>query len=134
MAQGTLAYGAMGAFARVMPAVVFHGDKDTTVYPINGEQVVQQWISTDDHADDGTHNGSIPTTRSSTATGQVSGGHSYDVDFYVDALAAPLHERWLVRGMGHAWSGGCSCKPYNDPAGPDATAAMYDFFTRHPKP
>lgn len=35
-------------------------------------------------------------------------------------------------GMGHAWSGGCSCAAYADPSGPDATRATYDFFMRHP--
>jgi poly(hydroxyalkanoate) depolymerase family esterase len=132
--QGALAHQAMGAHARVVPVIVFQGDADTTVPPINAEQVVQQWISTNDYADDGTRNGSVPTRRYSTISGPAAGGHRYDVDYYVDQAGAPVVERWLVRGMGHAWSGGCVCEPYTDPDAPDATAATYAFFEAHPKP
>jgi poly(3-hydroxybutyrate) depolymerase len=43
-------------------------------------------------------------------------------------------QSWLVAGMGHAWSGGCSCEQYADPAGPDESTAMYTFFMAHPMP
>jgi poly(3-hydroxybutyrate) depolymerase len=36
--------------------------------------------------------------------------------------------------MGHAWSGGCACEPFTDAKGPDATAASWAFFERHPRP
>lgn len=133
VAQGGLAYGAMGAFARSVPVVVFQGDRDATVPPVNAEQVVQQWIATDDHADDGAYNGSISTARASTAPGQVPGGRAYDVDAYADGAGGELVQRWLVHGMGHAWSGGCSCRPFTDPLGPDATTATWEFFARHPR-
>ena len=132
--QGALAHQAMGAHVRVVPVIVFQGDADFIVPPINADQVVQQWISTNDYADDGSRNGSVPTTRSSTASGQAAGGQRYDVDYYVDRTGGPLIERWLVRGMGHGWSGGCVCEPFTDPSGPDATAATYAFFEAHPNP
>lgn len=111
VAQGATAFAEMDVFARVMPAIVFHGDKDTTVYPITASRSSRQWVSTDDHADDRTHNGSIATTPSSTVARPVTGGRSYSVDSYVDGAGAPLIERWLVYGMGHGCSRGCSCKP-----------------------
>jgi hypothetical protein len=43
-----------------MPFVIFEGDKDTTVPPINAEQLLEQWQVTDDWADDGASNGSVP--------------------------------------------------------------------------
>jgi poly(hydroxyalkanoate) depolymerase family esterase len=132
--QGELAYRAMGPRARALPVIVFQGDADFTVPPINGEQVVQQWVATNDYGDDGSRNGTVARTPSSTLSGKKPGGHAYEIDYYVDRSGAPLIERWLVRTMGHAWSGGCSCEPFTDPRGPDATAETYAFFSRHPKP
>lgn len=36
----------------------------------------------------------------------------------------------MVPGMGHAWSGGAPGLPYSYPEGPDATALMWNFFSR----
>jgi poly(hydroxyalkanoate) depolymerase family esterase len=134
---GLLARQAMGAYARSMPVVVFQGDKDTTVPPINADQLVRQWQVTADWADDGAANGSVPRLALRTSIAWSSGfaGHTATVARYMDGRGQELVERWLVRGMGHAWSGGCSCaSSYADPSGPDATRAMYDFFMSHPMP
>ena len=122
------AYAEMGARARPLPVIAFEGSKDTTVPPVNADQLVRQWLLTDDLADDRAQNGSVSTTPDATDSGQVPGGHAYTVRHYDGDLA----QYWLVDGMSHAWSGGCSCEPYADPAGPDETAAMYAFFMSHP--
>lgn len=132
--QGQKAYQAEGAYARVVPVLSFQGDADTAVAPLNGQQVIDQWISADDYADDGSHNGSIPTSVASTQNGQVSGGESYTISHYVDGHGASLADYWLVHGMGHAWGGGCSCQLFADPSGPDETGAFWSFFSAHPKP
>src|SRR5947209_5109085 len=44
--QGRSAYDAMGSFARVVPTIVFQGTSDMIVNRVNGDQVVQQWIQT----------------------------------------------------------------------------------------
>jgi poly(hydroxyalkanoate) depolymerase family esterase len=131
---GLLAHRAMGSHARPLPVVVFQGDKDTTVPPINAQQLVQQWQVTADWADDGAANRSVPRRARRTSSARASGGRTASVARYVDGRGHELVQRWLVRGMGHAWSGGCSCAAYADPSGPDATGAMYDFFMRHPMP
>jgi poly(hydroxyalkanoate) depolymerase family esterase len=131
---GRLAYGAMGARARVQPVVVFHGDRDAVIPPVNAVQIVRQWQATADWADDGADNGSIPRGPASSADGAAIGGQTYTVTSYVDGHGNELEQSWLVHGMGHAWSGGCGCEPYADPAGPDETRAMVDFFDRHPLP
>jgi poly(3-hydroxybutyrate) depolymerase len=69
-----------------------------------------------------------------TAPGQIPGGRGYTVRSYGDAKGGELMQYWLVQGMGHAWSGGCTCQSYADPQGPDETAAMYAFFASHPMP
>jgi poly(hydroxyalkanoate) depolymerase family esterase len=131
---GQQAYAAMGSHARPMPVIVFQGDKDTTVPPVNAQQIVQQWEVTNDLADDGVANGSIPTQPMSSTPSQVRGGRAYTVSTYADGHKAEMMQYWLIAGMGHAWSGGCSCESYSDPSGPDETAAMYGFFVNHPMP
>jgi poly(hydroxyalkanoate) depolymerase family esterase len=131
---GAQAYKAMGTYARPMPVILFEGDQDKTVPPVNAQQLVQQWQVTDDLADGGGADGSIPVQPTGVTRGSVPGGHTYTVTSYSDGKNKDLLESWLVAGMGHAWSGGCSCAQYADPAGPDETTAMYAFFMAHPMP
>jgi poly(hydroxyalkanoate) depolymerase family esterase len=128
------AYKAMGQYHRPIPVIVFQGDQDKTVPPINAQQLVQQWLRTDDLADDGTANGSIPSVASGSRSGRSSAGMNYTTTSYADGHGKELIQSWLVAGMGHAWSGGCSCQQYSEPSGPDETSAMYDFFMAHPMP
>jgi poly(hydroxyalkanoate) depolymerase family esterase len=131
---GLLARRAMGPYARPLPVVVFQGDTDTTVPPINADQLVRQWQVTADWADDGAANGSVPRPARKTTLAQRTSRRTARVASYADGRGKELVERWLVRGMGHAWSGGCSCAAHADPSGPNATRAMYDFFMSHPMP
>jgi poly(hydroxyalkanoate) depolymerase family esterase len=131
---GEQAYRAMGAQARVVPAVVFHGGKDTTVPVADADQLMQQWKTTADWADDGAPNGSIPAAPAATTQAHVASGQAYTLTKYVDGHGRELVQYWLVPEMAHAWSGGCSCAQYSDPGGPDETRAMYDFFAQHPMP
>jgi poly(hydroxyalkanoate) depolymerase family esterase len=131
---GMLAHRAMGPFARPLPVVVFQGDGDKTVPPVNAEQLVRQWQVTGDWADDGAANGSVQRSTRNTSFSWAAGRRMATVASYPDTRGQELVQRWLVHGMGHAWSGGCSCATYADPSGPDATRAMYDFFARHPHP
>jgi poly(hydroxyalkanoate) depolymerase family esterase len=51
---------------------------------------------------------------------------------YRNARGAPVLETWLVRGMGHAWSGGDARGTHSWPAGPSATEHMLDFLLAAP--
>ncbi len=104
---------------RGVPAIVFHGDRDTTVNPRNADAVVEQ----------AAHGASLSTQ---SEDGQVSGGHSYRRTRRVDADGRTVVEQWVVRGAAHAWSGGSSASSYTDPRGPDATGEMLRFFLEHP--
>jgi poly(hydroxyalkanoate) depolymerase family esterase len=125
---GQSAYSAMGSHARVMPVIVFEGDQDTTVPPVNAQQAVQQWQTTDGLVSKST----MPAASTNVSTGTAPGGQTYTVTHYGDGQGHEIIQSWLVHGMGHAWSGGSSSQQYADPAGPDETAAMYAFFTAHP--
>jgi poly(hydroxyalkanoate) depolymerase family esterase len=128
--QGKEAFAAMGSFARVVPTIVFHGTDDAVSAPINGNQVVQQWMETDSLASQGGYQADF-NTPSSTMNGQVPGGHSYTLYAWNDDNGKEVQEYWLINGMGHAWSGG-SPGDFTDPEGPSASLAMYTFFKNHP--
>jgi poly(hydroxyalkanoate) depolymerase family esterase len=128
------AFKAMGSYARPMPVIAFQGDKDTTVPPVNADQLVQAEQVANDWADDGAENGSIPRAQSSWNFGRAPGGRTYTVKHYTDGHSHELAQYWVVNGMGHAWSGGNPAAQYADPAGPDESAAMYAFFMAHPAP
>ena len=108
---------------RVVPTIVFHGDRDTTVHPLNGEQVIAQSLtaSASPNAD------SRGRSHVTVERGQVANGHAYTRTIY-HGTSGPSAEHWLVHGAGHAWSGGSSSGSFTDPKGPDATMEMIRFF------
>jgi poly(hydroxyalkanoate) depolymerase family esterase len=111
-----------GERTEIVPTIVFHGDRDTTVHPRNGERLL---------AIAGGQNGSTPRVR--TRQGRAPGGYEYTRFTYHDANGRALLERWSVHGLGHAWSGGSYPGSYTDPRGPDASAEMVRFFGQHHK-
>ena len=98
------------------PTIVFHGDRDATVNPVNGEQVLA--------ASAGAH---TPETKRAKS----SNGREYTQRSYMDPSGCLVAEHWAVHGAGHAWSGGRSQGSYTDGTGPDATAEMIRFFLAH---
>jgi poly(hydroxyalkanoate) depolymerase family esterase len=111
--------------SRVVPAIVFHGDRDHTVHPCNGEQVTTQWVQN-------TTAGAPVPPKVSVQRGRVPGGRAYTRSIYEDENGQPLAEHWLIHGAGHAWSGGSNSGTYTDPKGPDASSEMLRFFLEHP--
>jgi poly(hydroxyalkanoate) depolymerase family esterase len=130
--SGRAAYQAMGSRAREVPFVVFEGDQDPIVPPVNAQQLVRAGQVAADWADDGSENGSVPSAPARSALDQTRAGQSYTTSDYSDGHGNELAQLWLVHGMGHAWSGGNAAEQWSEPAGPDETAAIYDFFTTHP--
>lgn len=103
---------------RPAPAIVFHGDRDTTVNPRNGEYVIAQSRAGE-------------ALKVSTLEGRSEGGLRYHRTIHSDARGAPILEHWVVHGAGHAWSGGSPDGTYTDPSGPDASREMVRFFKNH---
>ena len=120
---------ATGESARIVPAIVFHGDRDRTVHPRNAERLLEHYCPASLTGSRDDASGSAP--RETVRQGQVPGGHAYTRATYRDAGGRAMAERWTVHGLGHAWSGGSSSGSYTDPKGPDASAEMVRFFNEH---
>ena len=106
---------------QLVPTIVFHGDRDTTVNPVNGDQVIAQSKAGSD-------------LRTTVSRGQAPGGISYTRTVACDDSGHPMLEHWVLHGAGHAWSGGSPTGSYTEPHGPDASREMMRFFLEHPKP
>ena len=98
-----------------VPTIVFHGDRDSTVHPNNGDQILQQFRRT-------------TRTQAKVHRGRAPGGHGYTRTVHSDADGRDIFEHWTIHGAGHAWSGGSAAGSYTDPRGPDATREMLRFF------
>lgn len=111
--------GAVGLASRQrqthVPAIIFHGDRDTTVSPRNGHAVAAQSV------------GDAPLgTR--VEEGRVRDGHSYTRTIRTNAAGRVVVEHWALHGASHAWTGGSPEGSYTDPRGPDASREMVRFF------
>jgi poly(hydroxyalkanoate) depolymerase family esterase len=130
--QGQLAFEAMrGGLARKqkrrMPVIVFHGTEDTTVNPVNADQVVAQWSKT--NACLATQSPNIEFALSEkVVSGKVPEDYAYRKYIYTDQAGCLLMEKWLVQGLGHTWSGSPKASKYGDPKGPNASAEIWRFF------
>ncbi|WP_439402283.1 alpha/beta hydrolase family esterase [Bradyrhizobium sp. DASA03068] len=101
-----------------VPTIVFHGNRDTTVHPKNGDQIIEQ-----------SARATRPTTK--VLRGRVPHGHAYTRTVLIDGAGRAISEHWDIDGAGHAWSGGSPAGSYTDPQGPDATREMLRFFLEH---
>jgi len=105
------------------PTIVFHGDRDATVHPLNGEQVFRAAVGSAD-------GGGAPEVERRNAPDGRPVTHSTQRH----ADGRPRAEHWLVHGAGHAWSGGQAAGSYTDVQGPSATREMLRFFFDNPRP
>ncbi len=105
-----------------VPTIVFHGDRDSTVHPSNGEGVVAQLLQAQSAA-----------PQRVVEEGRVPGGRSFTRIAFRGRDGGSVSEQWIVHGAGHSWSGGSPAGSYTDPSGPDATHEMLRFFMEHPR-
>jgi poly(hydroxyalkanoate) depolymerase family esterase len=91
-----------------VPLIVFQGDRDTTVAPVNARALLEPWER--------------------TARAEVTTGPGWTRRAYRDPGGRVVAEWWSVRELGHAWSGGSRQGSYTDPEGPDASAELVRFF------
>jgi poly(hydroxyalkanoate) depolymerase family esterase len=105
---------------RAVPLIVFHGDRDPIVAPVNADRLVAEALKA-----------AGPRAEKSTMVGQVRNGHGYTRTVYKSSTGETLIEQWIVHHAGHAWSGGNANASYTDSRGPDASAELIRFFGQH---
>ena len=104
-----------GRWGGVVPTIVFHGDRDTVVHPVNGDQIIAQGKAAAD-------------LRITVTRGEAAGGTGYTRIVQADESGRPMLEQWILHGAGHAWSGGSLAGSYTEPRVPDASREMMRFF------
>jgi len=113
-----------------VPLIVFHGDRDGTVAPVNADKLIDARIT----AGRPGGAGGAAIRQPSITHSADSGGHPYTRSVYSDAAGEVVAEQWIVHGGEHAWFGGSPLGSYTDAQGPDASVEMLRFFLQHEAP
>lgn len=113
------------------PTIAFHGDRDNTVNPSNGERVIDAAIDADSTA---IQQQSTEARAETQDAAGVAPPRRFTRTVYAGSASnePSRAELWVIHGAGHAWSGGSHAGTYTDPSGPDATREMFRFFLEHP--
>ncbi|WP_438391316.1 extracellular catalytic domain type 1 short-chain-length polyhydroxyalkanoate depolymerase [Caballeronia sp. DA-9] len=102
-----------------MPVVIVHGELDSVVSKVNAEQLTTEFLRLNRFIDaNGTwRNGERreETQPDGVMTDYVKNGRR-------------VVRSCIVRGLGHAWSGGDDTVPFHSAKGPDASAMLWEFF------
>lgn len=128
--QGLLAFQAMSAGLREkcrtrLPVIAFQGTNDQSVSIVNTHQLIAQWAKVNECLAE-SHSQRSGLIEESTQ-GTVSGGYNFTKQAYKED-GRLLMEKWIVQGLGHAWSGSPVASRYGDPKGPSASEEMWRFF------
>lgn len=110
------------------PVIVFQGDEDTQVNPLNALWIVAQALGFEHPEMLASHE----ALRLRLEEGAASDGLTFTRTTYRDsATGVEGAELWRLHGVGHAWSGGAPGLPHSEPRGPRAAREMLRFFAAH---
>ncbi len=96
-----------------LPTIIFHGDKDATVAPVNGVHFAEALE----------HDADQPVLKLDGIMGRP-----FTRKIYRSSEGLVTGEYWVIQGASHAWSGGNTSGSYTDPLGPNASLEMIRFF------
>jgi poly(3-hydroxybutyrate) depolymerase len=110
-----------------IPLIVFHGDRDNIVAPVNGDRLIASRIAAS------AAKASDAGLKGPATTFEGDGpGRRCSRSVYRDAGGTVVAEQWSVHGGSHTWFGGSPVGSYTDAQGPDASAEILRFFLEHP--
>jgi poly(hydroxyalkanoate) depolymerase family esterase len=112
---------APGGRLLVGAALVIHGSADARVNPRNMGQIVALRLALAGMPVSGELEPAPTDDRESEMGGRKVRQRDYT------SGSRLLVRTLLIDGLGHAWSGGDAQLPFNDPAGPDASALILEF-------
>jgi poly(hydroxyalkanoate) depolymerase family esterase len=101
-----------------LPLIVFHGDHDNIVAPVNADRLIASRIG----------GAGLPAT---VTIGGEAPGPRHSRKVYRDGTGRVIAEQWIVHGGAHAWFGGSPIGSHTDAHGPDASVEMLRFFLEH---
>lgn len=123
-----------------MPALILHGQNDTVVAPRNATQLAQQFV----------HINWLPQPHGVIPAKSASGlalrrmVKPAGKETVLAKGTAREYRRWdflrgrktivrlcLIKGVGHAWSGGDATQKFNAKEGPAASVLIWQFFKMH---
>jgi poly(hydroxyalkanoate) depolymerase family esterase len=113
--------GGTPATTSTVPLIVFQGDQDATVAPVNADKLIASRLAAGDI-----------TGRHGPLRADDNSRRPYSRMVYTNREGTTVAEAWIVHGGGHAWSGGSPAGSYTEPHGPNASAEMIRFFLMHP--
>jgi len=108
-----------GTAHHAVPLLAIQGGADRVVAPVNGDRTVAQWLGSDALL------ATVHTTLFPAASAYTVRRAEYRTGDRVRAVLV------TIDGLAHAWAGGAGDGTYTDPAAPDATAMITDFFDAH---
>lgn len=102
-----------------VPTIIFQGDADKVVRERNARFITRRAVEPYENLE------------KTEKAGHVRGGREYLRTTHRIGKSRPYVDVWIIRGGGHAWSGGNGAASHTDPRGPDASREMVRFLLRH---
>lgn len=120
-----------GVVGKPIKAIIFHGTKDPMPAG-HSDRLFDQLRITNDYFDNGRRDNSTRYTKTvDEVAGAAPGKYDYTLTQLKDKKGELMLAQYIIKEMGHGWSGGDNRWQFNDPDGPSATDILLDFFKKN---